>query len=119
MYCNTKQKDLFILVIWTSPKKSDASVVQEVDLINSNTQEPDVKNKLPNEACADICEEVLVLKREESECIADSEESGLEYESATDGDTLVHSDDSDDEDILDAPLLKMITQVCTPGYGYH
>ena len=63
---------------------------------------------------------VLVLKREERECIADSEESGLEYESATDGDTLVNSDESDDddEDILNAPLLQLIIQVCTPGCDY-
>ena len=52
--------------------------------------------------------------------MADSEESGLEYESATDVDTHVYSDESDydNEDILDAPLLQLIIQVCTPGYDY-
>ena len=49
---------------------------------------------------------------------AESEESGLEYESATDTeygcDTLVYSDQSDDdslEDILDTPVLKPSAQV--------
>ena len=62
----------------------------------------------------------MILTRKERECITDSEESGLEYESATDGDTLVNSDESDDdvEDILDAPLLQLIIQVCTPDYDY-
>ena len=52
--------------------------------------------------------------------MADSEESGLDYESATNGDTHVYSDESDDdiEDILDAPLLQLIIQVCTPDYDY-
>ena len=52
--------------------------------------------------------------------MADSEGSGLKYESASDGDTVVHSDESDDyvEDILDAPLLQLIIQVCTPDYDY-
>ena len=51
--------------------------------------------------------------------MADSEESSLEYESATDGDTLVHNESDDDvEDILDAPLLQLILKVCTPGYRY-
>ena len=59
------------------------------------------------------------VQREEAENIADSEESGLEYESATDNehdcDTLVHGDESDDdtEDILDTPLLQLILQVAT------
>ena len=57
------------------------------------------------------------VQREENENIADSEESGLEYESATDNehdcDTLVHGDESDDNtvDILDTSLLHLLLQV--------
>ena len=78
--------------------------------MDSIPEEDDDRNKVPNEEGAG----------EESIYMADSEESGLEYESATDGDTVVHSDESDDdvEDILDAPLLQLIKQLCTPGYGY-
>ena len=59
------------------------------------------------------------VQREENDNIADSEESGLEYESATDNehdcDTLIHGDESADEieDILDTPPLLAILQVVT------
>ena len=53
--------------------------------MNSKPEEHDNRNKVKNEACAG----------EERIYMADSEESGLEYESANDGDTLVHSDESD------------------------
>ena len=59
------------------------------------------------------------VSREEIGYIADSEESGLEYESATDNehdcDTLIQGDESDDgiEYILETPLLQLILQVVT------
>ena len=62
------------------------------------------------------------VPREGVDYIADSEESGLEYESATDNehdcDTLLHGDESEDEieDILDTPLLLLILQVATLQY---
>ena len=78
--------------------------------MDSKPEVHDDRNKLQNEACA----------VKERKYMADSEGSGLKYESASDGDTVVHSDESDDyvEDILDAPLLQLIIQVCTPDYDY-
>ena len=78
--------------------------------MDSKPEVHDDRNKIQNEACSG----------KERKYLADSEGSGLEYESATEGDTVVHSDESDDyvEDILDAPLLQLIIQVCTPGYDY-
>ena len=75
------------------------------------------KSKLQNKKCAE--KELFAATRAEMEFMTDSEDSSLEYESATDHeqdcDTLVHGDESDDdvEDILDAPLLQLKIQVPT------
>ena len=80
--------------------------------------EKDDKDKIQNKICA----EKVFTARAEMEFMTDSEESGLEYESATDHeqdcDTPVHGDETDDdvEDILDAPLLQLKIQVNTPFY---
>ena len=78
------------------------------------------KSKLQNKICVE--KELFAATRAKMEFFTDSEESGLEYESATDheqnSDTLVHGYESDDdvEDIIDAPLLQLKIQVHTLCY---
>ena len=102
---------IFVFALKTSPKQPEA-------LTNPKSMEKDDKVKIRNKICA----EKVFTARAEMEFMTDSEESGLEYESATDhehdDDTLVHGDEPDDdvEDILDDPLLQLKIQVHTPCY---
>jgi hypothetical protein len=104
-----------------SARKAVTSVNKEVAPTNGTSEETEDTNKLRKKTCEDKCEEVDVAGEDSGECcnqyLADSEESGVEYESATDeehdSDTLVLGDESDEDGqgILDAPLLQLIMQV--------